>query len=114
MSYIKSVFLMSNKAVFDVSKLDTDSYAKSLGLAVPPRVRFLQKREKLKKERDLKKVDKRTEELLEQLGVTKDDTRDVTMETEERDDGSEEEEEEEDSSESEEEEDGKPCNIINL
>lgn len=42
-SYIKSVFLMKNKAVFDVNALDTEAYSKSLGLAIPPRVRFLQR-----------------------------------------------------------------------
>ncbi|XP_015380265.1 PREDICTED: probable ATP-dependent RNA helicase DDX10 [Diuraphis noxia] len=55
-SYIKSVFLMKDKSVFDVSALDTDSFASSLGLAIPPRVRFLQKwkkaKEAKKKEKD--------------------------------------------------------------
>lgn len=56
-SYIKSVFLMKDKSVFDVSALDTDSFASSLGLAIPPRVRFLQKwkkaKETKKKEKDI-------------------------------------------------------------
>ncbi|ODN00549.1 putative ATP-dependent RNA helicase DDX10 [Orchesella cincta] len=43
-AYLKSVFLMKNKDVFDVSTLDLSSFARSLGLAVAPRVRFLQKR----------------------------------------------------------------------
>ena len=42
-SYAKSVFLMKDKKVFDVQSLDTDSFANSLGLAVPPRIRFLQR-----------------------------------------------------------------------
>ncbi|KAK4881723.1 hypothetical protein RN001_005042 [Aquatica leii] len=42
-SYVKSVFLMKDKSIFDVHALDTDSFAKSLGLAVTPRIRFLQK-----------------------------------------------------------------------
>lgn len=42
-SYAKSVFLMKNKSIFDVHALDTDSFAKSLGLAIPPRIRFLQR-----------------------------------------------------------------------
>ncbi|KAK7586212.1 hypothetical protein V9T40_004088 [Parthenolecanium corni] len=46
-AYIKSVFLMKDKEVFDVSKLDTDAFSRSLGLAVPPRIRFLQKRQKI-------------------------------------------------------------------
>ncbi|XP_061388083.1 probable ATP-dependent RNA helicase DDX10 [Musca vetustissima] len=40
-AYIKSVFLMKNKKVFNVMSLDFDAYAKSLGLVVTPRVRFL-------------------------------------------------------------------------
>lgn len=42
-SYIKSVFVMKNKDIFDISLLDTAAYARSLGLIVPPTVRFLQK-----------------------------------------------------------------------
>ena len=42
LAYIKSTFLLKNKEIFDVSKLDTDKFAHSLGLAVPPRIRFLQ------------------------------------------------------------------------
>ncbi|XP_008827938.1 probable ATP-dependent RNA helicase DDX10 [Nannospalax galili] len=45
-SYIRSVYLMKDKEVFDVSKLPLTEYALSLGLAVAPRVRFLQKIEK--------------------------------------------------------------------
>ncbi|XP_061894630.1 probable ATP-dependent RNA helicase DDX10 [Entelurus aequoreus] len=40
-SYLRSVFLMRNKEVFDVFKLRLREYALSLGLAVAPRVRFL-------------------------------------------------------------------------
>ncbi|XP_013792586.1 probable ATP-dependent RNA helicase DDX10, partial [Limulus polyphemus] len=42
-AYLKSVFLMKDKKVFNIQCLDTDAYARSLGLAVTPRVRFLQK-----------------------------------------------------------------------
>nr|XP_003462433.2 probable ATP-dependent RNA helicase DDX10 [Cavia porcellus] len=45
-SYIRSVYLMKDKEVFDVSKLPITEYALSLGLAVAPRVRFLQKMQK--------------------------------------------------------------------
>ncbi|XP_006833865.1 PREDICTED: probable ATP-dependent RNA helicase DDX10 [Chrysochloris asiatica] len=45
-SYIRSVYLMKDKEVFDVSKLPLPDYALSLGLAVAPRVRFLQKMQK--------------------------------------------------------------------
>ncbi|XP_074524272.1 putative ATP-dependent RNA helicase DDX10 [Halichoeres trimaculatus] len=42
-SYLRSVYLMKNKEVFDVFKLQMKEYAQSLGLAVAPRVRFLSK-----------------------------------------------------------------------
>ncbi|XP_056235437.1 probable ATP-dependent RNA helicase DDX10 [Seriola aureovittata] len=42
-SYLRSVYLMKNKDVFDVFKLQLQEYAVSLGLAVAPRVRFLNK-----------------------------------------------------------------------
>ncbi|XP_038124306.1 probable ATP-dependent RNA helicase DDX10 isoform X2 [Cyprinodon tularosa] len=42
-SYLRSVYLMTNKEVFDVFKLKLQDYALSLGLAVAPRVRFLSK-----------------------------------------------------------------------
>ncbi|KAM6172381.1 putative ATP-dependent RNA helicase DDX10 [Erethizon dorsatum] len=45
-SYIRSIYLMKDKEVFDVSKLPITEYALSLGLAVAPRVRFLQKMQK--------------------------------------------------------------------
>ncbi|XP_031695018.1 probable ATP-dependent RNA helicase DDX10 [Anarrhichthys ocellatus] len=42
-SYLRSIYLMKNKEVFDVFKLQIQEYAVSLGLAVAPRVRFLSK-----------------------------------------------------------------------
>ncbi|XP_004529411.1 probable ATP-dependent RNA helicase DDX10 isoform X1 [Ceratitis capitata] len=42
-SYIKSIFLMKNKEIFNVFKLNFENYAKSLGLIVTPRVRFLER-----------------------------------------------------------------------
>nr|CAI5845377.1 unnamed protein product [Callosobruchus analis] len=42
-AYAKAVHLMKDKEVFDVRALDTDSFARSLGLAIPPRIRFLQR-----------------------------------------------------------------------
>ena len=44
--YLRSVHLQSNKKVFDVHQLPADEYARSLGLAQPPRIRFLQKLQK--------------------------------------------------------------------
>ncbi|XP_030379054.1 probable ATP-dependent RNA helicase DDX10 [Scaptodrosophila lebanonensis] len=43
LAYLKSVFLMRNKRLFNVLSLDLDAYAQSLGLAVTPRVNFLEK-----------------------------------------------------------------------
>ena len=41
--YLRSVHLQSNKSVFNVHQLPTDEYSQSLGLAQPPRIRFLQR-----------------------------------------------------------------------
>ncbi|CAL8256040.1 unnamed protein product [Merluccius merluccius] len=48
-SYLRSVHLMKNKNVFDVFQLKIHEYALSLGLAVAPRVRFLNKAQEQKK-----------------------------------------------------------------
>ncbi|KAL6259541.1 hypothetical protein P5V15_009458 [Pogonomyrmex californicus] len=45
-AYVRSVFLMKDKEIFNVHALNTDAYAKSLGLAIPPRIRFLQRMQK--------------------------------------------------------------------
>jgi ATP-dependent RNA helicase DDX10/DBP4 len=55
-AYIKSTFMMKNKKIFDVESINFDEYAKSLGLVVTPRVRFLQ-RIKKRKEKQLKGED---------------------------------------------------------
>lgn len=47
-AYFKSVALMKNKKVFNVESLDPDLFARSLGLEVTPRVRFLQRLKKRK------------------------------------------------------------------
>jgi len=59
-SYIKSVYLMKNKKVFDAHKIDTDKFAESLGLAVAPRVRFLDKQKKLKAAQKANKLENDT------------------------------------------------------
>ncbi|XP_074072736.1 putative ATP-dependent RNA helicase DDX10 [Macrotis lagotis] len=57
-SYLRSVYLMKNKEVFDVNKLLLPEYALSLGLAVAPRVRFLQRLQKqMTKESVINKTD---------------------------------------------------------
>ncbi|KAK9955453.1 hypothetical protein ABG768_015325 [Culter alburnus] len=50
MSYLRSVYLMKNRDVFDVFQLKLQEYAMSLGLAVAPRVRFLIKAQQQKSE----------------------------------------------------------------
>ncbi|XP_055612126.1 probable ATP-dependent RNA helicase DDX10 [Uranotaenia lowii] len=52
-AYIKSVALMKDKTIFDVSQLNLDGFAKSLGLLVTPRVRFLNKMSVKKKNVDV-------------------------------------------------------------
>lgn len=42
-SYIKHIAQMKNKKVFNVLSIDLDAYARSLGLVVTPRLRFLEK-----------------------------------------------------------------------
>ncbi|XP_072517811.1 probable ATP-dependent RNA helicase DDX10 [Salminus brasiliensis] len=49
-SYLRSIYLMKNKDVFDVFQLKLPEYAMSLGLAVAPRVRFLNKAQKQREE----------------------------------------------------------------
>lgn len=54
-TYLKSVYFMKNKLIFNVKLLDFESYASSLGLEVSPRLRFFEKdkeiREKMKQNR---------------------------------------------------------------
>ncbi|XP_048577553.1 probable ATP-dependent RNA helicase DDX10 isoform X2 [Nematostella vectensis] len=45
-SYVRSVFLQSNKKIFDTTKLPIKEFSVSLGLSNAPRIRFLQKAEK--------------------------------------------------------------------
>ncbi|XP_055934569.1 probable ATP-dependent RNA helicase DDX10 [Argiope bruennichi] len=42
-AYLKNIFLMKDKTVFDVSAIDFNLYAQSLGLTTAPRIRFLEK-----------------------------------------------------------------------
>jgi len=47
-SYIKSVYLMKNKNIFNVESIDMNKFSESLGLVITPRVRFLDKQKKQK------------------------------------------------------------------
>lgn len=60
-SYLRSVYLMKNREVFDVFQLQIEEYAQSLGLAVAPRVRFLNKALHQKAERTKQTVEKEEE-----------------------------------------------------
>lgn len=79
-AYVKSVVLMKNKQIFKVDELETDAYAKSLGLVVPPRIRFLQRMQK-NKEKNREK----------QTGAKKDDESDESGDSENEASGSDEE-----------------------
>ncbi|KAL6437210.1 hypothetical protein ACFW04_005039 [Cataglyphis niger] len=59
-AYVKSVFLMKDKEIFNVHSLNTDAYAKSLGLAIPPRIRFLQRIQKRMLDNNVKIKDEET------------------------------------------------------
>ena len=45
-AYFKAVHVMKNKSIFKIKELPSNEFASSLGLAFPPRVRFLQRWEK--------------------------------------------------------------------
>ncbi|KCV73301.1 hypothetical protein H696_00842 [Fonticula alba] len=56
-SYVRSIFLKSNKEVFDVTELPLEEYAYSLGLPGAPRIRFVTKSKALKNaSRDIQQV----------------------------------------------------------
>ncbi|RWS08741.1 putative ATP-dependent RNA helicase DDX10-like protein [Dinothrombium tinctorium] len=47
-AYVKNCFLMNDKSVFDVNKLELHKFAGSLGLEITPRIRFIEKARSLK------------------------------------------------------------------
>lgn len=63
-SYLRSIYLMKNKEVFDIFQLQIEEYAQSLGLAVAPRVRFLRKALLQKTEKTEQAVEEQSEEEL--------------------------------------------------
>ncbi|CAG2169810.1 unnamed protein product [Oppiella nova] len=60
-SYIKNVFLMKDKTVFDIKNLNSDLFANSLGLAITPRIRFIEKSLQQKKNSEEYKTKANTE-----------------------------------------------------
>ena len=70
--YLRSVHLQSNKQIFDIHKLPTDEYAHSLGLAQPPRIRFLQRAMKSKQVSTKKRKKREEEEAVEERQIESD------------------------------------------
>lgn len=66
-SYLRSVYLMKNKDVFDVFKLQIHEYAVSLGLALAPRVRFLNKAQAQRAEKEEERREEEQSEEEEEL-----------------------------------------------
>ena len=66
-SYIRSVSLMPDSAVFRASELQTDEFAQSLGLATTPSIRFLKKTGDRDNLREKKNVNRKLEKLKEQI-----------------------------------------------
>lgn len=58
-SYLKAIYLMSDKTVFDVTKLNMEALAHSYGLLQVPKIRFM----------DVKKVDKNLERMKSKIKV---------------------------------------------
>ncbi|KAJ1531602.1 hypothetical protein ONE63_000274 [Megalurothrips usitatus] len=84
-SYVKSVFFMKDKEVFDVHALNTDAFSRSLGLAVPPKIRFLQR--KLQQEKNKKDKDsKRPVANIKPLSTNKEDSSEEESNSEQSDD----------------------------
>lgn len=77
-SYARSVFLQSNKKIFDVNQLPLDAFAQSLGLPNPPRIRFLKKAEKRYGKQDDSQIDVigPSSRLEENSGSSDEETRD--------------------------------------
>lgn len=77
-SYARSVFLQSNKKIFDINQLPLDAFAQSLGLPNPPRIRFLKKAEKRYGKQDDSQIDVigLSSRLEENSGSSDEETRD--------------------------------------
>ncbi len=50
-AYLKNAYLMKNKAVFRLEALNLDAFARSMGLAVTPRVRFIERKQQQSEKR---------------------------------------------------------------
>lgn len=74
MSYVKSIFLMKNKEIFNVQLLDTDAYSRSLGLIVPPYIKFLKKHQYAQKRKEEEEKDSDAIEKLKSKAASDGDT----------------------------------------
>jgi ATP-dependent RNA helicase DDX10/DBP4 len=70
-SYLRSVHLMPDKAVFDVRDIDTDAFAQSLGLALTPTLGFLKAIKDRDENRKKKNVNHKLHRLKEQIKAEK-------------------------------------------
>lgn len=71
-SYVRSITLMPHKELFAVEDLDLDAFAKSLGLAATPNLRFLEKAAADRTAfRENKNVNKKLQRLKEQIKAEK-------------------------------------------
>ncbi|XP_032678348.1 probable ATP-dependent RNA helicase DDX10 [Odontomachus brunneus] len=72
-SYIKSIFLMKDKEIFDVYSLDKDAYARSLGLIITPRTRFLQRIKRKMIDSNIKNKEKIRKTAINSLDVSEEE-----------------------------------------
>lgn len=71
-SYVRSIYLMPQKDIFDVQDLDLDGLSRSLGLASAPNVRFLKSSPKDRSEfRESKNVNRKLQKLKAQIKAEK-------------------------------------------
>ncbi|KAI4891407.1 hypothetical protein NFI96_026101 [Prochilodus magdalenae] len=108
-SYLRSIYLMKNKDVFDVFQLKLPEYATSLGLAVAPRVRFLSKAQK---EQDTAAPESDSDEELKSFKAQLRGKSKPNTQNSEEEDSEEEEEEEDDDSDEEEEQEMRPGGLL--
>ncbi|XP_067949872.1 probable ATP-dependent RNA helicase DDX10 [Watersipora subatra] len=73
-AYLKGYFMMKNKAMFDINVVKPDEFAQSLGLAITPRIRFLQKHEKVQREKERRQREMWDKKLKQQQELADSDT----------------------------------------
>lgn len=71
MSYVRSVHLMPNKEIFQISKLPLDAYALALGLAGAPRMKFLSENDDRETHRKKKNVNTKLQGLKDKIKAEK-------------------------------------------